>query len=200
MGEETGPLSAAGHPDHPGRHHRHHGPALRLGQHRGRPHRQRQALHRRCSWPAATSISAKAATTAIPRRCGRWWPRCCATATIPSPANSSTIAPSSGARNGPARTWPASAASIRTPGTTSTWPRRPSMVPRSNMPAYAFLNQGTVDPAYTRRKMEVLGFPLPGGRDQRPAGQNRDGCPGRLPAETRQRHPLAPGRPNGHGR
>ena len=34
-----------------------------------------------------------------------------------------------------------------------------SMVPRSNMPAYAFLNQGTVDPAYTRRKMEVLGFP-----------------------------------------
>jgi cytochrome c oxidase cbb3-type subunit II len=34
-----------------------------------------------------------------------------------------------------------------------------SMVPRSNMPAYAFLNQGTVDPAYTRRKLEVLGFP-----------------------------------------
>ncbi len=34
-----------------------------------------------------------------------------------------------------------------------------SMVPRSNMPAYAFLNKGTIDPGYTRRKMDVLGFP-----------------------------------------
>jgi len=34
-----------------------------------------------------------------------------------------------------------------------------SMVPRSNMPAYAFLSENTVDPEYTRRKMEVLGFP-----------------------------------------
>ncbi|BCR03410.1 hypothetical protein DESUT3_04790 [Desulfuromonas versatilis] len=34
-----------------------------------------------------------------------------------------------------------------------------SMVPRSNMPAYAFLNENQVDPGYTRRKMEVLGFP-----------------------------------------
>jgi len=35
-----------------------------------------------------------------------------------------------------------------------------SMVPRSNMPAYAFLNEGAVDPAYTRKKMEVLQFPF----------------------------------------
>ncbi|AMV72709.1 hypothetical protein JCM30471_12250 [Desulfuromonas carbonis] len=34
-----------------------------------------------------------------------------------------------------------------------------SMVPRSNMPAYAFLGLGLVDPAYTRKKMEVLDFP-----------------------------------------
>jgi cytochrome c oxidase cbb3-type subunit 2 len=34
-----------------------------------------------------------------------------------------------------------------------------SMVPRSNMPAYAFLEENAIDPAYTRRKMEVLGFP-----------------------------------------
>jgi cytochrome c oxidase cbb3-type subunit 2 len=35
-----------------------------------------------------------------------------------------------------------------------------SMVPRSNMPAYAFLASRTVDPADTRHKMEVLGFPF----------------------------------------
>jgi len=34
-----------------------------------------------------------------------------------------------------------------------------SMVPRSNMPAYAFLNETAVDPEYTRKKMDVLGFP-----------------------------------------
>lgn len=34
-----------------------------------------------------------------------------------------------------------------------------SMVPRSNMPAYAFLTANAVDPEYTRRKMQVLGFP-----------------------------------------
>ena len=34
-----------------------------------------------------------------------------------------------------------------------------SMVPRSNMPAYAFLNKGLIDPEYTRKKMNVLGFP-----------------------------------------
>lgn len=33
-----------------------------------------------------------------------------------------------------------------------------SMVPRSNMPAYAFLKNRSVDPEYTRRKMKVLGF------------------------------------------
>jgi len=37
-----------------------------------------------------------------------------------------------------------------------------SMVPRSNMPAYAFLKEGAVDPEYTRRKMEVLQFPFTG--------------------------------------
>jgi len=35
-----------------------------------------------------------------------------------------------------------------------------SMVPRSNMPAYAFLGENTIDSAYTRRKMQVLGFPF----------------------------------------
>ncbi len=34
------------------------------------------------------------------------------------------------------------------------------MVPRSNMPAYAFFAQNPIDPDYTRRKMEVLGFPF----------------------------------------
>ncbi len=34
-----------------------------------------------------------------------------------------------------------------------------SIVPRSNMPSYAFLDEGTLDPELTRRKMEVLGFP-----------------------------------------
>jgi cytochrome c oxidase cbb3-type subunit 2 len=34
-----------------------------------------------------------------------------------------------------------------------------SIVPRSNMPAYGFLDKRTVDPGYTRKKMEVLGFP-----------------------------------------
>ncbi len=34
-----------------------------------------------------------------------------------------------------------------------------SLVPRSNMPAYAFLDDRQVDPEYTRRKMEVLDFP-----------------------------------------
>jgi len=34
-----------------------------------------------------------------------------------------------------------------------------SIVPASNMPAYAFLAGAAVDPDYTRRKMEVLGFP-----------------------------------------
>lgn len=34
-----------------------------------------------------------------------------------------------------------------------------SIVPRSNMPAYAFLSQLAVDPDYTRKKMQVLGFP-----------------------------------------
>ncbi len=35
-----------------------------------------------------------------------------------------------------------------------------SMVPRSNMPAYAFLNELAVDPEYTRKKMQVLAFPF----------------------------------------
>jgi len=34
-----------------------------------------------------------------------------------------------------------------------------SMVPRSNMPAYAFLAEYAIDPGYTRKKMDVLGFP-----------------------------------------
>lgn len=35
-----------------------------------------------------------------------------------------------------------------------------SMIPRSNMPSYAFLGDTTLDPAYIRRCMEVLGFPF----------------------------------------
>jgi cytochrome c oxidase cbb3-type subunit II len=34
------------------------------------------------------------------------------------------------------------------------------LVPRSNMPAYAFLANRTVDPALTRKKMQVLDFPF----------------------------------------
>ena len=34
-----------------------------------------------------------------------------------------------------------------------------AMVPRSNMPVYAFLAEGMVDPAYTRKKMDALSFP-----------------------------------------
>lgn len=34
-----------------------------------------------------------------------------------------------------------------------------SIVPRSNMPAYGFLDRNQIDPAYTRKKMDVLGFP-----------------------------------------
>jgi cytochrome c oxidase cbb3-type subunit II len=35
-----------------------------------------------------------------------------------------------------------------------------SMVPLSNMPAYAFLNELAIDPEYTRKKMQVLDFPF----------------------------------------
>ena len=34
-----------------------------------------------------------------------------------------------------------------------------SMVPKSNMPAYAFLNDNLIDPDYSRKKMQALGFP-----------------------------------------
>ena len=34
-----------------------------------------------------------------------------------------------------------------------------SIVPRTNMPAYAFLEKNQIDPAYTKKKMEVLAFP-----------------------------------------
>jgi len=38
--------------------------------------------------------------------------------------------------------------------------RQPTvMIPESNMPSYAFLDNNPVDPAYTRKKMDVLGFP-----------------------------------------
>ncbi len=48
-----------------------------------------------------------------------------ATANTPNPASSSTTGRTCGVRAGPAPTWRASAASTRTPGTTSTWrPRR----------------------------------------------------------------------------
>jgi cytochrome c oxidase cbb3-type subunit 2 len=34
-----------------------------------------------------------------------------------------------------------------------------SMIPQSNMPAYGFLNDNQLDPAYIRKSMDVLGFP-----------------------------------------
>lgn len=34
-----------------------------------------------------------------------------------------------------------------------------SMIPQSNMPAYGFLNDTQLDPAYIRKSMDVLGFP-----------------------------------------
>lgn len=34
-----------------------------------------------------------------------------------------------------------------------------AMIPRSNMPAYAFLGERSLDTGHTRRKMKVLGFP-----------------------------------------
>ena len=37
-----------------------------------------------------------------------------------------------------------------------------SIVPESNMPAYAFLDHEKIDPELTRRKMEALGFPYTG--------------------------------------
>lgn len=39
--------------------------------------------------------------------------------------------------------------------------RQPAvMIPQSNMPAYAFLDESLIDPAYTQKKMEVLNFPF----------------------------------------
>ncbi len=35
-----------------------------------------------------------------------------------------------------------------------------SMVPRSNMPDYDFLTEAEIDPEYSRKKMETLGFPF----------------------------------------
>lgn len=34
-----------------------------------------------------------------------------------------------------------------------------AMIPQSNMPAYAFLDEKQVDPEYTRKKMQILNFP-----------------------------------------
>ena len=47
-----------------------------------------------------------------------------------------------------------------------------SMVPDSNMPAYRFLEANLVDPALTRRKMEVLGFPYDDGQIAALEGKN----------------------------
>lgn len=33
------------------------------------------------------------------------------------------------------------------------------MIPQSNMPSYAFIEKNAIDPAYTQKKMDVLGFP-----------------------------------------
>ena len=46
-----------------------------------------------------------------------------------------------------------------------------SVVPESNMPAYAFLDDERIDPDLTRRKMEVLGFPYTGDEVKALAGK-----------------------------
>ncbi len=46
-----------------------------------------------------------------------------------------------------------------------------SIVPRSNMPAYAFLDDSTIDPELARRKMEILGFPVAPGEIDALAGK-----------------------------
>jgi len=38
-----------------------------------------------------------------------------------------------------------------------------TMIPGSNMPAYAFLNDNLLDPAYIKKSMDVLGFPYTAG-------------------------------------
>jgi cytochrome c oxidase cbb3-type subunit 2 len=47
-----------------------------------------------------------------------------------------------------------------------------SMVPASNMPAYDFLTARPVDPDYTRKKMDVLGFPYTEDQIQALQGKN----------------------------
>ncbi len=47
-----------------------------------------------------------------------------------------------------------------------------ALVPGSNRPSYAFLKANAVDPAYTRRKMEVLGFPYAEAQIQALQGKN----------------------------
>jgi len=47
-----------------------------------------------------------------------------------------------------------------------------SIVPASNMPAYAFLQGNPLDPSLTRRKMEVLGFPHQEGQISSLQGKN----------------------------
>jgi len=46
------------------------------------------------------------------------------------------------------------------------------MTPQSNMPAYAFLTANPIDPAYTERKMKVLGFPYTLAEIKALAGKN----------------------------
>ena len=110
------------------------GPDLRRGRHRrhrrvrarrrssGRtsPASRRSSRIRRSRSRAATCISAKAASAAIRRWCGRCAPRPSGTATTRSRASSSTTTRSCGVRSERARISTASAASIRTPGTSCT--------------------------------------------------------------------------------
>jgi len=46
-----------------------------------------------------------------------------------------------------------------------------ALVPRSNMPAYTFLDKNQVDPAYTERKMKALDFPYQGDQITQLAGK-----------------------------
>lgn len=46
------------------------------------------------------------------------------------------------------------------------------MIPQSNMPAYAFLAANPIDPAYTEKKMKVLGFPYTPADIKALAGKN----------------------------
>ena len=194
MGKKSGPPPPAGHRGHPGRHHRHHGRSPSNGSTPRPTASPRSSPTRRCSWKGGTSTSARGATTAIPRRSGRWWPTCCATASTPSPGSSSTTALPVGlaahrARPGPHRRQvPRRLALPAHGGADQPW--SPSRTCRPTPSS----NGTRSTRRYIREVDEGPRLPLHPGRDCRPERQDRDGRHGRLSAETRHRHPEGGGR------